>query len=219
MRGTRARHPSPQEIFRLLPHRMVAPGDLPALRAAPGPHRVVYGCIARDDCMVRRRGAAAGGAFDVAHYRAEPHLYDPVFHETVAPHTTVLVNGIYWDQVRPSPLTPLPPACGGDRSDRPDRPGRGDRSGAAYHAERRSVIFWARARALSTGLDRAPTSSGSVSSSHLPIEVLPPHTHTLSLPFSLSLSLSISLSLSLSLSLFLSLSFSLVLSPLVSRLS
>ena len=70
---------------------MVAPRDLPALRAERGPHRVVYGCVARDDSMVRRRGAAAAGdaAFDVAHYRAEPHLYDPVFHETVAPYTTV----------------------------------------------------------------------------------------------------------------------------------
>ena len=81
-----------QEIFQLLPHCMVQPRDLPAARARAGPHRVVYGCVARDDSMVRRRGAAAAAGFDVEHYRAEPHLYDAVFHETIAPHTTVTAD-------------------------------------------------------------------------------------------------------------------------------
>ena len=30
------------------------------------------------------------------HYFANPQFYKPVFHEKIAPYTSVLVNGMYW---------------------------------------------------------------------------------------------------------------------------
>jgi alpha-aminoadipic semialdehyde synthase len=38
----------------------------------------------------------AAAPFDKAEYRAHPELYEPVFHTRVLPHTSVLVNCMYW---------------------------------------------------------------------------------------------------------------------------
>lgn len=92
-----------------------------------GPHKQLYGCVATDADMVKlvdpsTRTVASyaqptrcpvvtsttprwQGAFNVSHYREQPHEYASTFHETVAPYTSVLVNGIYWDQRYPRLLT------------------------------------------------------------------------------------------------------------------
>ena len=47
----------------------------------------------------------AGAAFDKAQYYEHPQLYRPVFHERVAPYTSNLINGMYWDRRFPRLLT------------------------------------------------------------------------------------------------------------------
>jgi len=95
-----------QEIFRLLPHKMVDVAELPALWQQKGPHKQLYGCVATDADMVKLVDPSTRtGAFNVSHYREQPHEYASTFHETVAPYTSVLVNGIYWDQRYPRLLT------------------------------------------------------------------------------------------------------------------
>lgn len=64
--------------------------------------KLVYGVEATAKDMVARRD---GGAFEAAHYYANPDLYEPVFHERVAPHTSVLMNCMYWDAKFPRLLT------------------------------------------------------------------------------------------------------------------
>mmetsp|Transcript_68140 Transcript_68140/g.106517 ORF Transcript_68140/g.106517 Transcript_68140/m.106517 type:complete len:914 (-) Transcript_68140:26-2767(-) len=94
------------EIFKLLPHEMVDPAELPALlkrvEGTEEARRKVYGVIATPKYLVRR---VSDGGFDYQEYKQHPGGYEPIFHETLAPHTTVLVNGIYWDQRFPRVLT------------------------------------------------------------------------------------------------------------------
>jgi alpha-aminoadipic semialdehyde synthase len=96
-----------QEVFRLLGDcvKWVAPEELPACRAAQGRERthVLYACVAKEQHMVARKDASR--PFDKHEYRAQPDLYEPVFHETVVPHTSILVNAMYWDQKFPRLLT------------------------------------------------------------------------------------------------------------------
>ncbi|CAE8595750.1 unnamed protein product [Polarella glacialis] len=91
------------EIFKLLPHELVKPGELPGLcERADGTHVSVtredchklYLSIATAEHMVRRRD---GGAFDKAQYYAEPELYESVFQDDILPYSTVICNGMYWD--------------------------------------------------------------------------------------------------------------------------
>jgi alpha-aminoadipic semialdehyde synthase len=92
-----------QEIFRLLPHKMVAVDELPHLE----PRRdLVYGVVAEEEAMVRKKAAHGGGALeDRAHYYAHPEQYEAIFHEKVAPHLSMLVNCTYWDHRYPRLLT------------------------------------------------------------------------------------------------------------------
>ncbi|KAJ2716097.1 hypothetical protein H4R19_000832, partial [Coemansia spiralis] len=46
-----------------------------------------------------------GGAYDRAEYREHPERYRSVFAEKIAPYTTMLVNGIYWEPKYPRLLT------------------------------------------------------------------------------------------------------------------
>lgn len=89
-----------QEIFRLMPHQMVDPSELPHL---PRDNRVLYGTVVQDDYMVQ--------PIDPSHvhsredYYQHPHLYEGVFHDKVAPYTSMLVNCMYWDDRYPRLLT------------------------------------------------------------------------------------------------------------------
>ena len=91
----------------------VTPEELPALSeklGTEGAHqRRVFACVTGTEHFVAREGGAAGGAagapFDRAHYYANPHEYAPVFHRSVAPHTSLLVTTMYWDPRFPRLLT------------------------------------------------------------------------------------------------------------------
>lgn len=88
------------EVFSLLPHKMVAPEELPHVPRDPN---IVYGSVVTAQHMVAPLDPLA--AFNKQDYYANPHKYRPVFHERVAPHTNVLVNGMYWDPRFPRLLT------------------------------------------------------------------------------------------------------------------
>ncbi|CAM9112087.1 unnamed protein product, partial [Phaeothamnion confervicola] len=94
-----------QEVFRMLPHRMVDVSELPSLvarvRRGELPRDVLYGAVAEARHMVRR---ADGGPFDRADYACNPASYKPVFGE-VARHASVLANCMYWDARFPKLLT------------------------------------------------------------------------------------------------------------------
>lgn len=81
------------DIFKLLPHEFVEPHELPTL-AGRADRFKVYGCIVTAKDMVAP--VQPGATFNKADYYANPQSYRPVFHETVAPYTSVLVNGMYW---------------------------------------------------------------------------------------------------------------------------
>lgn len=89
------------EMFKLLPHEMVSPEELPDV-VKNGRRDRVYGTIATSEHMVTRRDA---GVFNKAEYYENPALYKPIFHEKVVPYTSVLMNCMYWDQRFPRLLT------------------------------------------------------------------------------------------------------------------
>ena len=87
------------DFFKHLPHRWISPNDLKNLK----PERnLVYGCwVKPSDFLLNRQGMP----FDRDHYRNNPECYESVFHKNIAPHVTMLVNGIYWDDRYPRLLT------------------------------------------------------------------------------------------------------------------
>ena len=91
--------------------KWVTPAELPALSALhgqPGEHQKhVYVCVAGTEHFVRKRdgGGASDGSFDKQHYYTSPHEYEPTFHDTIAPHTSLLVTTMYWEKRFPPLLT------------------------------------------------------------------------------------------------------------------
>jgi len=102
----------------------VTPEELPQLSkllGTEGEHtRKVYACLVSAEHVVERcppDGAVGPGRFsalspageaapfDRGHYYAHPHEYRPVFHDTIAPHTSMLVTTMYWDRRYPRLLT------------------------------------------------------------------------------------------------------------------
>ena len=114
-----------QRIFELLPVEMIAARDLPRRvaeldrEAESAPLRRVYGVYLGQEDIVRKRqqresppsgsssspSSSSSAAFDREDYYADPASYEPVFHEAVAPHLSVFVNGMYWDPRFPRLLT------------------------------------------------------------------------------------------------------------------
>jgi alpha-aminoadipic semialdehyde synthase len=90
-----------RRMFELLPHKWVTVEEL--AKISPNEeHRCVYGAIVKAEHYAKRKD---GGLFDKAHYYANPNEYESVFHKTIAPYTSVLVNGIYWEPRFPRLLT------------------------------------------------------------------------------------------------------------------
>lgn len=88
-----------QELFELLPHTMVDANDLNALPTDPNR---LYGCIVNESHMVEKKD---GGKVTRQEYYKNPNLFVPTFHEKVIPHTSVLMNCMYWDDRFPRLLT------------------------------------------------------------------------------------------------------------------
>ncbi|CAN7108596.1 unnamed protein product [Brassica rapa subsp. narinosa] len=102
-----------QEIFKLLPHTFVEPSKLPELfvkdkgvsQNGKSTKRVhhVYGCIITSQDIVEHQDPSK--PFDKADYYVHPEHYNPVFHEKIAPYTSVLVNCMYWEKRFPRLLS------------------------------------------------------------------------------------------------------------------
>ncbi|KAL6560083.1 hypothetical protein OROHE_006321 [Orobanche hederae] len=101
-----------REIFKLLPHAFVDPSKLPDLFEARDHTQVgrtskrsfqVYGCVVTCEDIVVHKDP--GKIFDKAEYYAHPENYRPVFHERIAPFTSVIVNCMYWEKRFPRLLT------------------------------------------------------------------------------------------------------------------
>ncbi|XP_059431759.1 alpha-aminoadipic semialdehyde synthase [Corylus avellana] len=102
-----------QEIFKLLPHTFVDSSRLPELfevardltQPARASKRVfqVYGCVVTCQDMVKHKDPTK--VFDKADYYAHPEHYKPIFHEKIAPYTSVIVNCMYWEKRFPRLLS------------------------------------------------------------------------------------------------------------------
>ncbi|KAA0151799.1 hypothetical protein FNF31_06750 [Cafeteria roenbergensis] len=124
-----------QEILELLPHKRVAPEDLPSLMELSGPERTrqIFICETSWQHMVRRRpgvpsdapaGTEAAADADAAaapaaapafaaddplasrdEFHEHPERYESVFHQRVAPYTSALFVCHYWEARFPRTLT------------------------------------------------------------------------------------------------------------------
>jgi alpha-aminoadipic semialdehyde synthase len=93
-----------QQIFSLLPHKMVKPSELKALVTSKDfDNHVVYGVICTSKDLVTPIDPNV--PFDRKHYFSNPRQYKSIFADTIAPYASVIVNGIYWAEGFPRILT------------------------------------------------------------------------------------------------------------------
>ncbi|XP_069832690.1 alpha-aminoadipic semialdehyde synthase, mitochondrial [Dendropsophus ebraccatus] len=86
-----------QEIFNELPCEFVEPHELKEV-SKTGDLRKVYGTVlSRHHHLVRK----TDGVYDPVEYDKNPELYTSRFNTDIAPYTTCLINGIYWDPHTP----------------------------------------------------------------------------------------------------------------------
>uniref|UniRef100_A0A671Q6W5 Alpha-aminoadipic semialdehyde synthase, mitochondrial-like n=1 Tax=Sinocyclocheilus anshuiensis TaxID=1608454 RepID=A0A671Q6W5_9TELE len=92
-----------QDIFNELPCEYVEPHELKEVSES-GDMTKVYGTvISRHHHLIRK----SDRLYDPLEYENHPELYTSHFRETVAPYTTCLINGIYWDPHTPRLLRRL----------------------------------------------------------------------------------------------------------------
>ncbi|XP_059703174.1 alpha-aminoadipic semialdehyde synthase, mitochondrial isoform X1 [Haemorhous mexicanus] len=90
-----------QEMFSALPCEFVEPHELKEVFRS-GDLRKVYGTVlSRHHHLVRKRD----GLYDPVDYDKHPENYVSRFHIDIAPYTTCLINGIYWEQNSPRLLS------------------------------------------------------------------------------------------------------------------
>lgn len=90
-----------QEVFNELPCEYVEPHELKEV-SKTGDHRKVYGTVlSRHHHLVRK----TDGVYDPVEYEKYPERYISRFNTDIAPYTTCLINGIYWEQNTPRLLT------------------------------------------------------------------------------------------------------------------
>ncbi|NWU40612.1 AASS protein, partial [Hylia prasina] len=90
-----------QEMFSALPCEFVEPHELKEVSRS-GDLRKVYGTVlSRHHHLVRKHD----GQYDPADYDKHPENYISRFPIDVAPYTTCLINGIYWEQNTPRLLS------------------------------------------------------------------------------------------------------------------
>ncbi|XP_054419890.1 alpha-aminoadipic semialdehyde synthase, mitochondrial isoform X3 [Pteronotus mesoamericanus] len=90
-----------QEIFNELPCEYVEPHELKEV-SQNGDLRKVYGTVlSRHHHLVRK----TDGVYDPVEYDKYPERYISRFNTDIAPYTTCLINGIYWEQNSPRLLT------------------------------------------------------------------------------------------------------------------
>ncbi|NXY41497.1 AASS protein, partial [Ceuthmochares aereus] len=90
-----------QEMFNALPCEFVEPHELKEVSRS-GDLRKVYGTVlSRHHHLVRK----SDGVYDPVDYDKHPELYTSRFNTDIAPYTTCLINGIYWEQHTPRLLS------------------------------------------------------------------------------------------------------------------
>lgn len=90
-----------QEMFNALPCEFVEPHELKEVSRS-GDLRKVYGTVlSRHHHLVRKHD----GLYDPVDYDKHPELYTSRFNTDIAPYTTCLINGIYWEQHTPRLLS------------------------------------------------------------------------------------------------------------------
>ncbi|KAF1404299.1 Alpha-aminoadipic semialdehyde synthase, mitochondrial, partial [Spheniscus magellanicus] len=99
-----------QEMFNALPCEFVEPHELKEVSRSgaifffflTSDLRKVYGTVlSRHHHLVRKRD----GLYDPVDYDKHPELYTSRFSTDIAPYTTCLINGIYWEQHTPRLLS------------------------------------------------------------------------------------------------------------------
>nr|XP_021150587.1 alpha-aminoadipic semialdehyde synthase, mitochondrial isoform X1 [Columba livia]XP_021150588.1 alpha-aminoadipic semialdehyde synthase, mitochondrial isoform X1 [Columba livia] len=86
-----------QEMFTALPYEFVEPHELKEV-SRHGDLRKVYGTVlSRHHHLIRKHD----GLYDPVDYDKHPELYTSRFNTDIAPYTTCLINGIYWEQNTP----------------------------------------------------------------------------------------------------------------------
>lgn len=82
------------EIYDLLPHEEIAPGELAGLKGGREASRLLFKVVFKEEDMVEP--ISPGVSFALQDYYAHPEKYRSKF-ESYLPSLTVLVNGIYWE--------------------------------------------------------------------------------------------------------------------------
>ncbi|XP_033106546.1 alpha-aminoadipic semialdehyde synthase, mitochondrial-like isoform X4 [Anneissia japonica] len=86
-----------QEIISELPVEYVKPSDLKEV-AENGDHRKAYATVVRrKDHLVHKDG----GKFNLEEYSHHPERFRSVFSEMIAPYSSCIINGIFWDVNHP----------------------------------------------------------------------------------------------------------------------
>lgn len=92
-----------REIFDLLPHREIAPEELPGIFTTMHPERkALYKVVFKEEHTVEP--LEHGAAFDLQDYYAHPEKYRPVF-EGYVQYLSMLVNCVYWEKKYPRLIT------------------------------------------------------------------------------------------------------------------
>ncbi|KAM4748119.1 alpha-aminoadipic semialdehyde synthase, mitochondrial [Rhinophrynus dorsalis] len=90
-----------QEMFNELPCEFVEPHELKEVSKTGDLRKVYATVLSRHHHLVRK----TDGVYDPLEYDKYPELYTSRFNVDIAPYTTCLINGIYWDPHTPRLLT------------------------------------------------------------------------------------------------------------------
>ncbi|XP_063783261.1 alpha-aminoadipic semialdehyde synthase, mitochondrial [Pseudophryne corroboree] len=86
-----------QEMFNELPSEFVEPHELKEVSKTGDLRKVYATVLSRHHHLVRK----TDGVYDPLEYEKNPELYTSRFNTDIAPYTTCLINGIYWDPHTP----------------------------------------------------------------------------------------------------------------------
>ncbi|XP_059190585.1 alpha-aminoadipic semialdehyde synthase, mitochondrial isoform X2 [Centropristis striata] len=92
-----------QDILNELPVEYVEPHELKAVSETGDMSKVYATVLSRHHHLMRK----SDGIYDPMEYEDHPELYTSHFRTSVAPYTTCLINGIYWDPHTPRLLRRL----------------------------------------------------------------------------------------------------------------
>lgn len=92
-----------QEIFDILPHRSLAPGELSGISASTdGADNRIFKAVFREEHMVKP--SSSGYGFNLQDYYDHPEKYTSCF-EQYLPNLTVMINAVYWAPQYPRLVT------------------------------------------------------------------------------------------------------------------